>query len=687
MRHSRFLILSLAFCSLAMMVAALWYYQRQRAALDAAAVNQLAAVANFKTGQIANWRRERIGDGRALAVSPLMRNAQRILSGRGAAADRTAMRDVMVPLSREFLYRDVMLVDLEGRVCLRLNESRTSPSPGQATLLELARKAVKAKDVVLSDLIKDTGLGRPFMAVTIPVNSEGALILEIDPAAFLYPYLRSWPTPSRTAETFLMRLESLNSVLVLSDLRYAPGSALTYRSSFKPSEVPDDQRLRSGWFHRGLSYYGVPALKVTRRVPDSPWYLTAEIDQSEVEAPLVRLGWEMTLVVALIAVTNAAGVGLIWRSRQLQAVSEQEAWFRSVANDTPAYLWMSKPGDKDSFVNKPLETFLGSGRHLFSVDWVAAIHPDDSKRGQEWYVECWEARREYTDEFRVQRFDGAYRWVIAHGVPRLSTKGDFLGYAGCLVDITERREAEEQLRSANSVLADQLAERTRAEQAIHALSARLIHAQEEERARLARELHDDISQQIAALSIGVSNLKRKVLSEGDAKAQSQRIQERLIQLADSTRRLSHQLHPAILQHAGLAVALRSYCAEVAALTAHRIDYRAEGQFDGLPGEVALCVYRVGQEALQNSIKHAHVSEVEVVLTQSDGVVCLVVSDHGVGMEPSAVGGLGLVSMKERARLVNGTVEVNSQPGAGVTVTLRVPIPATEQPMCAASHEA
>ena len=676
-RHGRLLILSLTVCAAAMIGAVWWYYQRQRQAAENAAVSQLAAIADFKTKQIANWRQERIGDARALAVSPLMRSAQRILAGgRATDEDRTDMMTVMGRLSREFLYTDAALVDLEGSVHIRLNEDR-SPADQlrQGARRALSRESVKAGDPVLSDLTLDTRYHRPMMALAIPVRDLGALILEIDPGSFLYPYLQAWPTTSPTAESFLVRLDPPNTILVLSELRHQPGSALVYHASYGPSDLPDDAELKSGWIHGGTDYRGVPALKVSRRVPDSPWYLTAKIDRSEVEAPLTRLSWEMLLVVGLIAAANCAGVGLIWRNGQLQAYRESEERLRAIANDTPAYLWMYTTDGGNSFINKPLEKFLGSGDQVLTNGrWASYMGTDDRERVRTTFLRCRAARSEYVAEFRLRRSDGEYRQVVSHGVPRFSEKGEFLGYAGSIVDITERKKAEAQLRSANTGLERELRERTRAEQEIQALSARLINAHEEERTRLARELHDDISQQIAALIIGMGNLKRKMTPQPEALEQSSRIQQKLAHLADSTRRLSRELHPAVLQHCGLAAALETYCGEFAALTSHRITFHAEGPCDLLPPGVALSVYRVAQEALQNSIKHSRVSEAEVRLTSGSGVVSLEVSDHGVGMDAESAGGLGLVSIKERTRLVNGSVEVKSQPGEGVTVTMKVPIP-------------
>jgi signal transduction histidine kinase len=215
-----------------------------------------------------------------------------------------------------------------------------------------------------------------------------------------------------------------------------------------------------------------------------------------------------------------------------------------------------------------------------------------------------------------------------------------------------------------------------AEQEIKALSERLINAQEEERARLARELHDDISQQVAALSIGMSNLKRQIPQEQvDARVQSDRIQQKLVDVAVSIRRLSHELHPAVLEYSGLAAALRTYCSEFELLTGIRVSLQADGPFESVPSAVAVCIYRITQEALQNVAKHANVAEAEVELRRSDGILYLSVSDRGPGIKPSRAAppvGLGLISIRERTRLVNGTFEIKSKPEQGTTVLVRIP---------------
>jgi signal transduction histidine kinase len=223
-------------------------------------------------------------------------------------------------------------------------------------------------------------------------------------------------------------------------------------------------------------------------------------------------------------------------------------------------------------------------------------------------------------------------------------------------------------------LADELAERTRNEKEIQSLSARLLTAQEEERRRLARELHDDLSQQIAALSMATGNLKRQIpQQEAEARNQSDRIQQKLVQLAEAVRRMSHELHPAVLEHSGLVSAMQAYCDEFGALTGIRVVLRADGLFDRVPAPVALGLYRITQEALQNVAKHAGTGEAQVALRYSEEMLCLTISDSGVGMELNrANAGLGLVSIRERTRLLHGTVDLWSNPNQGTRVSVRIP---------------
>ncbi len=309
--------------------------------------------------------------------------------------------------------------------------------------------------------------------------------------------------------------------------------------------------------------------------------------------------------------------------------------------------------------------------------YLARVHPEDRGTTKRLIDRSFQEGQPFDFEERIVRPDGSVRMLHSQGQWSFDNHQRPVKLVGICQDITERKQVEQQLRAANAALAGELRERTLAEKEIHALTARLITAQEEERKRLARELHDDLSQQIATLSIAASNLKKDIASEDtEARAQSERIQQKLVQLAEGVRRLSHNLHPAVLEYSGLGAALQSYCDEFSTLTGITVSFRAEGSFESLSASVALCLYRIAQEALQNVLKHAQIGRAQLTVTKSADSVCLTVSDAGVGIDTLGARipqGLGLVNIKERTRLVNGTLRIESQPNQGTTLKVTVPI--------------
>jgi two-component system sensor histidine kinase UhpB len=653
----RILIGSLALGFLATAAAVWWYYTRQLAAMEEQVIHELRAVSDTKTQQIANWRSERLGDGHVLMSSPLMRIAERILSGQASASDSATLTEVLQRFEEAFLYTGAALCDLDGNARLISSDSAAAPS----RLRDLARETVGATDSQLSDLRLDPQSGRPLMALILPVGQKGALILDIDPQRFLYPYLRTWSGHSQSAESHLTRREG-EYALYLSELQYHPGAPLRFRRDLRGLDVQPDAAMKVGAVSRNRDYRGAPVIAVLRLIPDSPWYLTVKIDAAEADAPERRLGWEMAVITGLIALVNVTGAVVFWRGRSVRIQQERLDWFRAVANDTPAYLWMADPKMGSKFLNAPLAKFLGTTQTALDEAWTEAIHPDDAAQARATFLEGMSKHTGYTQEYRMRRYDGEYRWVVSKAAPRFSADGVFLGFAGSMLDVTGRRLAEKGLREAN--------------ESLQVLSARLIGAQEEERKRLARELHDDLSQQIAAVSIATGNLKRQIPQDcGDARAHADSIHRKLVQLAEAVRRMSHELHPAVLQYSGLGPALGSYCEEFGALTGLQIALRIEGSFERVAPDAALCLFRVAQEALRNVARHAGVKKASVELRRSGGVLRLTVSDEGVGMEPGRAGakaGLGLLNIQERARLVGGKVEIRSDPGLGTSITVEVP---------------
>ena len=210
---------------------------------------------------------------------------------------------------------------------------------------------------------------------------------------------------------------------------------------------------------------------------------------------------------------------------------------------------------------------------------------------------------------------------------------------------------------------------------ITALNDQLMKAQEEERSRIAGELHDGVLQQITSLTLLLGALKRQVLSEAEAKTKIADLQKKLMQVGTDIRQLSHELHPPVLQEAGLPAALSDYCEEFSKARGIPVSCEADASVRELSPGAALCIYRIAQEALGNVAKHSNAKKVQVRLTRADGSVCLCVSDDGVGFasnQPAESGGLGLINMRERVRQLHGALEFESEPGLGTTVRAEVP---------------
>lgn len=207
------------------------------------------------------------------------------------------------------------------------------------------------------------------------------------------------------------------------------------------------------------------------------------------------------------------------------------------------------------------------------------------------------------------------------------------------------------------------------------LAGRLIATQEQERARLARDLHDDINQRLAATSIGLSALRRRLPTP--VSADIGQLQTQVIELSEDLRSMSHQLHPSWLNHAGLREALTALCATPRHISDPEIILSVPPETATLPGEVALCFYRVVQEALRNALRHAEATRVDIAVAVSDGQAVLRITDDGRGFDPSALrfhpSGIGLISMSERAKLLGGSFDLRSAPGKGVNLCIRIPL--------------
>ncbi|HTO63637.1 MAG TPA: histidine kinase [Bradyrhizobium sp.] len=262
----------------------------------------------------------------------------------------------------------------------------------------------------------------------------------------------------------------------------------------------------------------------------------------------------------------------------------------------------------------------------------------------------------------------AYRWYIVAAISLIALQSTLI--TALFVQRGRRWTAEQDSRRKEGAL------RVSYEQLRH-LAGRLINAQDEERRRIARELHDDVGQRVASLSIGLSSLRRHLPDSRDStKTELSRLQRLTVNLAEDMRDLSHDLHQGALDHVGLREALRQRCEELTRGSNTAIDLDVADGCTEVADDIKLCLYRVAQEALRNIAKHAHARTGQISVARENGQVVMMISDDGDGFDANGSGssqsGLGLLSMRERVGMLGGTFEIRSAPKAGTIATVCIP---------------
>jgi PAS domain S-box-containing protein len=349
--------------------------------------------------------------------------------------------------------------------------------------------------------------------------------------------------------------------------------------------------------------------------------------------------------------------------RSERVLRESEERFRAMADGAPVMMWMAgidklctdfNRGWLD-FTGRSLEQEIGNG-------WAEGVHPDDLQRCLSVYVDSFDKRVAFSMEYRLRRHDGQYHWISDAGSPRFLPDGTFAGYIGCCVDIHDRKAIE-------------LARLD--------LARRLMSAQEAERTRVARELHDGIGQEIALLGIQMQRAAASTSMEpGAIYPGMQKLCTNLTAIGLHVSRLSHQLHSSELEYLGLSVAITKLCREFSEQYPIKVTCSCANIPASLNNDVALAFLRIVQESLHNVARHSGAKEVQVELTAFEDLN-LIVRDNGKGFdlqESKALPGLGLVSMRERVHLMGGEFSIESTPGGGTLIRATVPLPVATPPV-------
>jgi PAS domain S-box-containing protein len=296
-----------------------------------------------------------------------------------------------------------------------------------------------------------------------------------------------------------------------------------------------------------------------------------------------------------------------------------------------------------------------AGRSIFEF-----VHPDDSPALQQVLRDSLRyPTRKHLCEYRFRNPDGS--WRMLEGIARKLSSDRMAGVTLNSRDITHRKLAEQTLLAKQDAL-----RRDRDEW--EALTARLLRRQEEEHRHVAAELNGKLSQRLASVSLRAAHMA--------APGQSGALQECVAGLGGDLHQLGRDLYPAMLDHFGLAVALRGYCAEFARKRGIPVNCVHRGISTRVPVQIAVVLHRVAEEALENAARHAHANQAWVTLSRTAGGIRLVVRDDGAGFDPTAVppgSGLGLLAMRARLRAVNGSLSIRSRPGGGTDIVALAPL--------------
>ncbi len=343
---------------------------------------------------------------------------------------------------------------------------------------------------------------------------------------------------------------------------------------------------------------------------------------------------------------------------------ESEARFRAIFERAALGISLIDLQGRVLSVNKVFQEMLGYKEEELRGKLVTELtHADDQKRTLQLFLELASGRREsYQMEKRYRRKNGQYLWCRVTASLVQDSDGQPLYVAGMVEDITQRKQAETHLQES--------------EEKLRHLASQLMSAQEDERKRISRELHDELGQALLVLKLQAREIEKGLPPEEQGlQKECQGILANLDQVVDKVRRLSHDLSPIILEDLGLSAALQHLIREFSKHNHLECDFQETDIDDLFPLEAQVAIYRIFQECLTNVGKHSQATRLRVVMDKGPDRVSFLIWDDGKGYSPNKRRrgrGLGLVAMEERARMVGGRLAVQSREGQGVSISFEIP---------------
>jgi PAS domain S-box-containing protein len=333
------------------------------------------------------------------------------------------------------------------------------------------------------------------------------------------------------------------------------------------------------------------------------------------------------------------------------------ARFEAFADTLPLPVWVSTTDGRVVYGNERWAEAGASHAPEDDEHWTARVHPDDRERAAAAFALAAARGEGFEVEIRVRAVGGTYRWSVCSATPQHLSDGSVQVFVGACWDATAKH---------------------RAEAAFTQVAGKLVAAQEAERGRIARELHDDVGQQVAVLASRLDGMVQSYRPRSaDLRAALAHARATAQEIAATVHALSHRLHPAKLRLLGLVQTLDGLCRDEASSSGIEIRFSARDVPASLPEPITLCLFRVSQEAIRNALAHSGATVIDVHLQGAADTLTLRVTDNGRGFDPlaSQASGLGLLTMRERVELVGGTLAVEAAQPTGTTIRADVPLSA------------
>lgn len=460
------LIVIFLILSIAIWTGGFFYYRHEKERITQNLQQELTAIADLKVKQITDWRNERMAGAEAIYSNPFMVRSVKLWLEKGIPHQlREEILEWMASLKKLYQYHSILLIDEKGAVRLSLPAEKGNIGNHAR---ELFSEALSTQKVIFSDLHTAEHIKDIHFDFVIPLLDKkgnetlpfGAFLIRIDPYTFLYPLIQSWPTPSKTAETILVRREG-NDVVFLNELRHKKDTALSFKMPMTKKHLP--AVMAAGGYQRifeGKDYRGVPVLSVLRAIPDTPWFLVTKEDAQEVYAPVRKQFGIIALIVTVLIIGSGTGLGFIWRhqraefycrqyemEQQHSALLERFEYFTRHANDI-----ILLADDKYTIVEaneRAVQSYGYKKDELLKLQ----LHNLRTLKARELFdaqMEEVKTRNGFVFETKHQRKDGSSFPVEVSS--RVITIEGKKFYQYIIRDITERKKAEEELRRVNRAL-------------------------------------------------------------------------------------------------------------------------------------------------------------------------------------------------------------------------------------------